>query len=259
MSEIVAVSREGAAGTLTINRPDAMNALNAAVLAGLARGLDEFTADTAIRCIVITGQGEKSFVSGADITEFLDAGPAEALAIARRFKAVNDRIVDCPKPVIASINGFCLGGGLELALACDIRIAASEARFGLPEIRLGIIPGGGAAARLTRLVGSSAARALAMTGEMIGAERALTLGILASVHPAAELAAATRKLAERIGAYSPFALAQLKSALNIALDADVESACAAEIKAFALCYSTQDQKEGARAFLEKRPARFTGR
>jgi enoyl-CoA hydratase len=259
MIEVVAITREGAVGTLTISRPDAMNALNAAVVLRLAEGVDEFSRDASIRAIIVTGQGEKSFVSGADITEFLDAGPAEALAISRRFKAMNDRIMACPKPVVASINGFCLGGGMELALACDIRVAASHARFGLPEIRLGIIPGGGAAVRMTRLVGSSAARALSMTGDMIDAERALTLGILTAVHPGPDLAAATRKLGEKLASYSPFAMAQLKSALNIAMDADVESACAAEMKAFALCYSTADQKEGARAFLEKRPARFTGR
>ena len=259
MGEVVAITKEGAVGTLTICRPDAMNALNAAVVGRLAVGMDELAHDKSVRAIVITGQGDKSFVSGADIKEFLDAGPAEALAIAQRFKAITDRITRCSKPVIAAVNGFCLGGGMELALACDIRIASSHARFGLPEIRLGIIPGGGAAARLTRLVGSSAARALAMTGETIDAERAFTLGILAAVHPTPDLPAATRKLAEKLASYAPFALAQLKSALNIALDADIESACAAEIKAFALCYSTEDQKEGARAFLEKRQANFTGK
>ncbi len=259
MTEVVTIIKEASVGTLTVCRPNAMNALNAAVVAALSVGFDELVRDASIRAIVITGQGEKSFISGADINEFLDAGPAEALVIARRLKALTERIVSCPKPVVAAINGFCLGGGLELALACDVRIASNNARFGVPEIKLGIIPGGGAAARLTKLVGGSAARALAMTGDIIDANRAFAMGIIAAVHPVADFPVAARALAEKLASYAPFALAQLKSTLNIALDADIESTCTAEINAYALCYSTEDQKEGARAFLEKRPARFTGR
>jgi enoyl-CoA hydratase len=259
MAALVATTTNAAVGTLTICRPEAMNALNGPVLEQLADGLDLLTREDAIRAIVITGQGGKSFISGADIGEFLDAGPVEALAITRRFKAVADRIAACPKPVIAAVNGYCLGGGFELALACDIRIAAANARFGLPEIKLGVLPGGGAAARLTRLVGASVARAMAMTGDFVDAGRAFALGIVCAVHEPAEFPGAVEALAIKLASYSPFALAQLKSVLSLAMNADVESVIAAEMKAFALCYATADQKEGARAFLEKRPPRFTGR
>jgi enoyl-CoA hydratase len=259
MSDVVLLERAGAVATLTVNRPEALNALNAEVVARLTGAVADLDADPAARVIVITGQGPKAFVAGADITQFVEASPAAAEQIALAGKAMHDRIAACRKPVIASINGFCLGGGLELALACDIRIAAANARFGLPEIKLGIMPGGGGTVRLARLAGASLARALAMTGDMIEADRALAAGLVAAVHPPEKLADAARVLAEKLAALSPFALAQLKSVLDIGGSADIESACLAEIKAFALCFSTEDQREGTRAFLEKRPPIFHGR
>jgi enoyl-CoA hydratase len=250
---------DGAVGKLVIDRQGALNALNADVLAELISGVTELTEEPGVRVIVITGAGEKSFVAGADISEFVGARPADAMKIAARFKRVAEALVQCPKPVIASVNGYCLGGGLELALACDFRIASTSAVFGLPEIKLGILPGGGGTVRLTKIAGSSVARMMAMTGEPIDAARASGLGLLISIHPLAELADATDKLARHLADLPSFALAQLKSSLNTAIDADVESPCQTEIKAFAVCYSTEDQAEGAAAFLEKRKPVFKGR
>lgn len=256
-SEFVTTSVDGSVGRLSVDRPDALNALNAEVLGQLLAGITRLRDDSEIRVIVITGT-EKAFIAGADISEFVGAGPAGAMRIAARFKRVADALVQCPKPVIASISGYCLGGGLELALACDLRIASDNAILGLPEIKLGILPGGGGTVRLTKIAGSSVARMMAMTGRPIDAARAYALGLLVSIHPGPDLAKATRDLALHLADLSPFALAQLKSSLNTAIDADVESACQTEIKAFALCYSTKDQAEGTAAFLEKRKPKFVG-
>lgn len=257
--DVVTIERAGPVGTLTIRRPKALNALNAAVLKALRAGVEALAQDEAIRVIALTGEGDRAFVAGADINEFVGASPADALAIADRLKRATEALARAPKPVVAVVNGFCLGGGFELALACDIRIASSKAQFGLPEIKLGILPGGGGTVRLTKLAGASVARMLAMTGDSIDAERAHALGLVASIHAPEELAAAGTALCAKLAALAPFALAQLKSSLAIAVDADSETALNAEIKAFALCYSTEDQKEGAKAFLEKRKPAFTGR
>ncbi|MBM3482463.1 MAG: crotonase [Alphaproteobacteria bacterium] len=260
MSDEVLISeRIGAVERLTINRPAALNALNASVLAALKAAFERIARDDAIRAIVLTGAGEKSFVAGADIKEMATIGPLEAEALARSAKRVHDAIIHCPKPVIAAINGFALGGGFELALVCDIRIAADDARFGLPEVKLAVLPGGGGIMRLSRLVGPSVARALCLTGDMISAERAFQLGIVSELVAHDKLDEHALKKAEALAALSPVALAQIKSALEIGANADLESALAAEAKAFALCFAAADQKEGMAAFIEKRPARFTGR
>ena len=260
MSErLVTAEIDGAIGTITVRRPKALNALNATVVAQLFEAAAGLIADPAVRVIQVTGEGDRAFVAGADIGEFVGASPSDAMAIALRIKKVTDLLTASPKPVVAVVNGFCLGGGFELALACDIRIASAKALFGLPEIKLGILPGGGGTVRLTKVAGSSVARMLALTGDPIPAARAYELGLVVSVHEPDELAGAARALAEKLAALSPFALAQLKSSLTIAVDADMESACQAEIKAFALCFSTADQEEGAKAFLEKRRPVFTGR
>jgi enoyl-CoA hydratase len=258
MDQLVTFERDGAIGTITVCRPDVLNALNAAVLDQLRSSIMQLSSDPNIRVLQLTGQGRRAFVAGADISEFVGATSADALRIADRIKLVTDALVGCPKPVVAVIEGYCLGGGFELALACDIRIASTSAQFGLPEIKLGILPGGGGTVRLTKIAGSSVARTLTMIGEPIAASRALDLGLLASVHPPEELADAARTLALKLADRPPFALAQLKSSLNIAIDTDTGSACQTEIKAFALCYSTADKEEGANAFLEKRKPRFTG-
>jgi enoyl-CoA hydratase len=258
MGDVVEATREDGVAILTVNRPEALNAMNAAVVARLHDAVAAFSIDPQVRCIVLAGAGARSFVAGADITQFVDATPAAALALAATTKAMHDALRACPKPILAAINGFCLGAGLELALACDIRIASLNARFGLPEIKLGIIPGGGGTARLARCVGPGIARALAMTGETFDAARALALGLVSAVHPADVLPAAALAMARQLAGYSPFALAQLKSICDMAPDVGLESACLAEMQAFALCFSTSDQKEGARAFLEKRTPVFSG-
>lgn len=259
MTELVTFSVEGHIGTITVNRPEALNALNAEVLDGLERAIAALVADADVRVLLLTGEGERAFIAGADIGEFVGASPADALVISARLKRVTEAIAGSPKPVIAVINGYCLGGGFELALACDLRIASPAAQLGLPEIRLGIMPGGGGTVRLTKIAGTSVARMMAMTGDSVSAARALELGILAAVHESDALMQAARKLASKLVDFSPFALAQLKSSLNIAVEADTATACAAEVKAFALCYSTQDKEEGVKAFLEKRKPTFTGR
>lgn len=259
--KLVTVEVRGAVGTITVRRPkalNALNALNAQVLKELLNGIAALSSDSAVRVLQLTGEGDRAFIAGADISEFVGASPADALAIAARIKLVTDALTRCPKPVVAVVNGFCLGGGLELALVCDIRIASAKAQFGLPEIRLGILPGGCGTVRLTKIAGSSVARLLTMTGDSIPASRAFELGLIASVHEPEALAEAAEALATKLVALPPFALSQLKSSLNIAVDADTEAACQAEIKAFALCYSTKDQEEGAKAFLEKRKPAFTG-
>jgi len=252
---------ESAAGValVTVTRPKALNALNAEVQRQLLQEFAGLSADPEIRAILLTGDGEKSFIAGADISEFVDATPSDAINLAKGTKRLIDAISGCPKPVIAVINGYCFGIGMEVALACDLRVASRKAQLGLPEIKLGILPGGGGTVRLTKLAGSSVAKMMAMTGEPISAERAFELGLVAAVHEPEQLLEAARALASKLASYSPFAMTQLKSSLSTAIDADTESACEAEIKAFALCYSTADQKEGARAFLEKRKPVFTGR
>lgn len=256
--ELVFVSIDQAVATMTIRRPKALNALNAGVLQQLENALARLSLDDTVRALLLTGEGEKAFIAGADIPEFLDAGPTDALVIAERIKRVTDAIVRLPKPVVAVINGYCFGGGLELALACDLRIASKNAQFGLPEIKLGIMPGGGGTVRLTKLAGSSVARMMAMTGDSIAAQRAYEFGLVASLHEPGELIEAAMALAGRLALQPPIAFAQLKSALHIAIDADTETACQAELKAFALCFSTFDKREGIKAFLEKRKPVFRG-
>ena len=244
---------------ITVSRVEAHNALNAQVLAELLAAIDAARQNARVRVLSLTGAGGKAFIAGADIAEFLGASPAEALVIAARIRRVTDALVACEKPIIAVIDGYCLGGGFELALACDLRICSTRATFGLPEIKLGILPGGGGTVRLTKIAGSSVARMLAMTGDPIPALRAYELGLITAVHEPATLAEAAQLMAARLAALPPFAMAQLKSVLNLAIDTPTAAACDAEVKAFALCYATADQEEGARAFLEKRKPVFTGK
>lgn len=259
MTGVLISERIGTVERLTINRPEVLNALNIAVRAELKAAFERIAGDDGVRAVILTGAGEKAFVAGADIKEMANIGPREAEARARSAKATHDSIARCPKPVIAAVNGFALGGGFELALVCDIRIAADNARLGLPEVKLGILPGGGGTARLSRIVGPAIARALCLTGDMISAERAFQLGIVTELAPQPSLNDVVLKKAKALAALSPVALAQIKSVLDITMNADLESALAAEAKAFALCFAAEDQKEGMAAFIEKRPARFTGR
>lgn len=256
---VVITGRKGSVLNITINRPDALNALNQAVVGQLKACFHDATAEDSVRAIVLSGAGEKAFVAGADIKELIDLSPAEAERCALSAKAMHDAIRVCPKPVIAAINGYCLGGGFELALACDLRIAAETARFGMPEIKLGVLPGGGGTAQLSRIAGAGIARALCLSGDMITAERAYALGIVSEVVASDALARAAAAKAEELAALSPVAVRQVKSLLDVVGEVDLESAQAAEAKAFALCFASEDHTEGMQAFIEKRKPAFADR
>jgi len=258
MPENIILEKRGRVALLTINRPEKLNALNIKTRQEMAEALDELRNDDSVRVLVITGAGEKSFVAGADIAEFEGRTALQQRAI-MRAKSVFTATEDFPKPIIAMINGFCLGGGCELALSCDIRMASDRARFGQPEINLGIIPGGGGTQRLTRLVGEGKAMQMILTGEMIDAQEAYRLGLVNEVHPAAELEAKTMELANKIAEKSPIALAMAKAAVKNAARMNLREGLDQEIDLFALCFSSQDKEEGVRAFLEKRKPDFKGR
>ncbi len=258
MFENILLERRGRIALITINRPDKLNALNIKTREEMANALDELRNDQEIRVVVITGAGEKSFVAGADINEFAGRTAVQQRAV-MKAKSIFTAAEDFPKPLIAMINGFCLGGGCELALSCDIRVASEIARFGQPEINLGIIPGGGGTQRLTRLVGEGKAMQMILTGEMIGAQEALRLGLVNEVHPPAELEARTMELADKIAEKSPVALAMAKAAVKAAARTTLREGLDQEIDLFALCFSSEDKEEGVRAFLEKRKPDFKGR
>lgn len=259
MSEpVLRVDREGTIALLTIDRPDRRNALNARVRAELLAALDRLRGDDGIRVVVITGAGEKAFVAGADIGEFAERTPLEQreAMIGRR---VFDEIAAFPKPVIAMINGWALGGGCELALACDLRVAADTARLGQPEINLGLIPGGGGTQRLPRLVGSGQAMRLILTGEIVDAEEARRIGLVDFVFPAAELRDRTREIADTIATRSPVALRAAKAAVRAAMEMPLGAGLVHETELFLTCFGSEDRKEGVDAFLQKRAPTFRGR
>ena len=245
--------------TVTINRPDKLNALNRATILELAHAFAAIKADPDIRAAILTGSGTKSFVAGADITEFAGVEPA----IARDFSLVGQRafreIELLGKPVIAAVNGFCFGGGMELAMACTLRIAADTAKFGQPEINLGILPGFGGTQRLPRLVGRSAALELCLIGKPISAERAHQLGIVSNVYPAAELIAEVEKLGAQFAQSAPLALRGIMDAIIHGEDMPLAQGLDYESQTFGLLSSTADMREGTRAFLEKRKPEFVGR
>ncbi len=254
--ENIIYDREDGIAVITFTRPQALNALNAALLEEFDAALDRVENDSAIRVLVLTGAGEKAFVAGADITEINQLGPLGAKRFARRGADGIARLTRLPVPVIAAVNGFALGGGTEMALACDFIYAARSARFGLPEINLGIIPGFGGTQRLPRLIGPARARELIYTGRMVDAEEALRLGIVNRVCEDGELMDAVNETARLIAAKGRVALRAAKQAVNTGLNVDLESGLALENDAFALCLASPDAKEGTRAFLEKRPAVF---
>ncbi len=258
MSDTVLRQQEGRVAVLTINRPDKLNALNQQVRDQMLALLGEIENDPGTGAVVITGAGEKSFVAGADIGEFAGRSPFDQRE-AMRSPRIFDVMASFPKPVIAMINGFCLGGGCELAASCDIRVAADTARFGQPEINLGLIPGGGGTQRLPRLVGLGHALRLVLSGEMIGAEEARAIGLVELVTPAAELRDRTLELASKIAAKSPLTLRVAKEAVRASERMAVEEGILYERDLFCLCFSSEDKAEGVEAFLAKRAAEWKGR
>jgi enoyl-CoA hydratase len=256
--EHVHVERDAAVAVVTISRPTVLNALSAQTLDELRRTVLSIRHDAAVRAVVITGAGEKAFVAGADIGELAEQTAIAARDHAIRGQHVFDLIETLGKPVIAAINGFALGGGCELAMACTLRLASENARLGQPEINLGLIPGYGGTQRLARLIGAGAALDLLLTGRQVTAEEALRLGLVNRVVPAAELLKDARALATQLAGKPPIALRAILDAVHKGLRMPLAEALAHEAALFGLVFSTDDMREGTRAFLEKRPPKFKG-
>jgi len=244
---------------VTVSRPEVLNALNADTLDDLDRCFDELEKAGDVRCVIVTGAGEKSFVAGADIKELNQDTVITGKARALRGQAVYSKIENLSKPVIAAINGFALGGGCELALACDIRLASEKAKLGQPEVNLGIIPGYGGTQRLARLVGSGMAKKMIFTGDFVRADEALRIGLVDAVYPVEELMAEAKKLAAKIATKGPIAVKSAKEAINLGLNTDLTSGLQYEAEAFGAICATEDKLEGTGAFLEKREAKFGGK
>jgi enoyl-CoA hydratase len=253
------VARDAAVATVTINRPKVLNALNSDTIDELRRTMLELQRDDAVRVLVLTGAGEKAFVAGADINELALQTPTSGREHALNGQHVFDLIENLGKPVIAAINGFALGGGCELAMACTLRIAADTAKLGQPEINLGLIPGYAGTQRLARLVGRGRAMELILTGTPISAEDAHRIGLVNRVVPAAELAASVRALAAQLATSAPIALRYIINTVNKGAEMPFAEACQYEAALFGLIASTEDMREGTRAFLEKRKPEFKGR
>jgi enoyl-CoA hydratase len=250
---------EDAVGVLTVDRPKALNALNPDTLRELLRCVRDIRREGKIRCLILTGGGEKAFVAGADIAAMQSMGVVEAKDLSRLGQRLTSALEDLPIPVIAAVNGFALGGGMELAMACDLIIASERARFGQPEINLGIIPGFGGTQRLARRVGEPRAREMIYGGEMIDAETARQWGLVNRVVKPEDLLAEARKLARQLASKPPVAVAQAKLTIHQGSNIDLESGLRLEAEAFAVTFSTEDRREGMAAFLAKRPAKFTGK
>ena len=245
--------------TITINRPDKLNALNQATL----KELDGIVADAQhnndVKVIIITGSGDKAFVAGADISELATTNAMTGMQFARYGQQVFNRIENCGKPVIAAVNGFALGGGCELAMACHLRIASDNAKFGQPEIKLGVIPGFGGTQRLTRLVGKGKSMEMNLLGDMVSADKAEQIGLANWVVPQGELLPTVNKVAEQLANSAPIALSMTIDAINKGLECALPEALDYEVKAFGICCASEDKNEGTSAFLEKRAAQFSGK
>ena len=249
--ENVLIAKEGHVATITINRPKALNALSTAVLTDLNAALDEVAADQDVYALIITGAGEKSFVAGADIAEMKDKSVEEAAEYGKFGNAVFRKIETFRCPVIAAVNGFALGGGCELAMSCDIRVASENAVFGQPEVGLGITPGFGGTQRLARLVGAGIAKEMIYTARNIKADRAAQIGLVNKVVAAEELSATVMKMAQGIAKNAPIAVAYAKKAINNGLQTDIDSGISIEVEEFSNCFATEDQTYGMTCFLEK--------
>ena len=244
---------------IKINRPDKMNALNKDVIEELGKVLDEVYNNNEIKSAILTGAGEKAFVAGADISEFTSLDAAGGAALAKKGQElVFDKIENSPKPIIAAVNGFSLGGGCELAMSCHFRTASENAKFGQPEVNLGLIPGYGGTQRLTQLIGKGKAMELMMTADMVGADEAKSLGLVNHVFPLSELLNETKKIALKIQTKAPVAISKIIACVNEAAKGD-QAGFENEIRRFGECFATEDMKEGTTAFLEKRKASFAGK
>ena len=252
-------AKEKGVARITINRPEVRNALNRATRSELSYAIEEIEKDKDIRVVIITGAGDKAFISGADITEFREATPITIEEYTSTLgQELYNRIENLSIPVIAMINGFCLGGGLELAMCCDIRIASENAKFGQPEIKVGFIPGGGGTQRLPRLVGWGKAKELIYTGQIIDAVEAEKIGLVEKVVPQDKLEEEVNQLAESIASKSPLIIKLAKKTINRGMYTDLAAGLNCERVTFALCFATKDCKEGINAFLEKRSPEFKG-
>ncbi len=261
MSHAVALfaADETGIAQVTVNRPDALNALSGAVLEELGAAFDRVTAEPGIRAAILTGAGDKAFVAGADISELAALTPTGAREYAERGHAVFRKIELCGKPVVAAVNGYALGGGMELAMACTVRFASETAKFGQPEVKLGLIPGFGGTQRLPRLVGRGRALELLLSGEPVSAAEAYRIGLVNAVTPSSELIAFSRSWLLKALANGPEALKLILSTVDAGLELDLADALQLEAAAFESCAATEDWREGTRAFLEKRKPRFAGK
>jgi enoyl-CoA hydratase len=255
----VLVERDGHVVTVALNRPDKLNALNEELLHELDRVVHDLSRDAAVRCAIVTGTGDKAFAAGADIAAMSEMGPVRARQFAEMGHAIGRALEEAHFAVIAAVNGFALGGGCELALACDFIYASDKAKLGQPEVNLGVIPGFGGTQRLARRVGEARARELCMTGDMVGADEALRIGLVNAVVPHVELMARVREVAKKVASKGPLAIAAAKRVILRGADVPLATANELEATAFAALFGTTDQREGMRAFLEKRPAKFEGR
>ncbi len=258
MSDLVGVVKEDRLAIVTINHPP-VNSLNSQVMGALEKCMDELTADESVGAVIITGAGEKAFVAGADIGEFTSLSSANGEKLSRRGQLIFQKIEDLPAPVIAAVNGFALGGGLELALACDIRVLAENARVGLPEVTLAIFPGYGGTQRLPRTIAPGKAKELIFTGDMIDGAEAYRVGLADHLVPPGEALTEARKIAENILKRGPVAVRLAKEVVNRGLRETVSEGYKIEARFFGRLCDTEDQKEGAAAFLEKRPPVFKGK
>ena len=257
--ENIIVEIDGGVATITFNRPKVLNALSVATLKELSRALDEVAENDNARAVMITGAGDKAFIAGADINELAVLGPTNGQQVARHGQAVMDKLEGSGKPVIAVINGYALGGGCELALACHLRLASDAAKIGLPEINLGVLPGHGGTQRLARLIGKGRALDLICTGRHIGAAEAKEMGLVNEVFPHDELLERARELAESLASKAPVALRYCLEAVNQGLETTLNEGLIIESNLFGLACATEDQKEGMKAFLDKRKPEWQGR
>ncbi|MGH9367738.1 MAG: enoyl-CoA hydratase/isomerase family protein [Thermoanaerobaculia bacterium] len=260
MSAAIRVETEDGIRTVTVDRSEKLNALNTEVMEALDAAFAEAAGDDSLRCLIVTGAGEKAFIAGADIGELAKLSPIGGYAHARRGQAVLDRLERMPVPTIAAINGYAYGGGLELAMACALRVASENAKMGLPETSLGILPGYGGTQRLARLVGTARAMELVLTAEKgVTAAEAHRIGLVNRVVPAGQALSGARELARRIASNGPAACRHAMESIRRGMEMPLSEGLLLEATLFGLCAATEDMKEGMTAFLEKRPARFTGR